>query len=137
METVLLIRTYHTDFVTIGQLFFRNKDKKIDQVATLELPWKENQPNISCIPVGRYKVKKTYSPHFKKNRWEVQDVNGRSGIRIHIANYVSELKGCIAPGLVAKDINFDGIIDVKDSKDAYNKLEANLPDEFYITIVEL
>ena len=136
MEVVIL-RTYNTDFVTIGQLFFRNKQKLIDKVVTLELPWKDNKPNVSCIPVGKYKVKKTYSPHFGKDMWEVLNVQDRSGIRIHIANYVSELKGCIAPGLDAKDINLDGIIDVEDSTQAYSKLQENLPDEFDLTIMQL
>jgi hypothetical protein len=65
--------------------------------ATIELPWKNNQSRISCIPEGKYQVIKRYSPHF---RWHLQlrDVPGRQLILIHPGNdAITELKGCIAP----------------------------------------
>lgn len=31
--------------------------------------------------------------------WVVQDVPGRSEIKIHVANRAKQLRGCIAPGL--------------------------------------
>ena len=64
---------------------------------TIELPWKNNQSRISCIPEGKYKLIKRYSPHFK---WHLQvmDVPGRELILIHPANdALRELQGCIAP----------------------------------------
>jgi hypothetical protein len=64
---------------------------------TIELPWKENERRTSCIPEGRYELKKRYSPKFK---WHllVKDVPGRSVILMHPANdAMKELKGCIAP----------------------------------------
>lgn len=64
---------------------------------TIELPWKDNERKTSCIPEGRYELKKRYSPKFK---WHllVQGVPGRSVILIHPANdALKELKGCIAP----------------------------------------
>jgi len=64
---------------------------------TIELPWKDNHKSSSCIPEGRYELKKRYSPKFQ---WHlhVQDVPGRSVILIHPANNaMKELKGCIAP----------------------------------------
>lgn len=65
--------------------------------STIELPWKNNQSRISCIPEGKYKLIKRYSPHFNRHL-EVMDVPGRQLILIHPANDAStELKGCIAP----------------------------------------
>lgn len=64
---------------------------------TIELPWKENEPQVSCIPEGRYELVKRYSPKFK---WHiiVKDVPNRALILIHPANdALKELKGCIAP----------------------------------------
>lgn len=64
---------------------------------TIELPWKDNAPKISCIPEGEYFITKRYS---KKYRWhlEVMQVANRSFILFHPANYaVKQLKGCIAP----------------------------------------
>ena len=64
---------------------------------TIELPWKENETKVSCIPEGEYVIRKRYS---RKYKWhlEVMDVPSRKGILLHPANNAqSELKGCIAP----------------------------------------
>ena len=64
---------------------------------TIELPWKENKNQVSCIPEGRYELVKRYSAKFK---WHllVKDVPDRVLILIHPANdALKELKGCIAP----------------------------------------
>ena len=64
---------------------------------TIELPWKDNHKSSSCVPEGRYELKKRYSPKFQ---WHliVTKVPGRSVILIHPANdALKELKGCIAP----------------------------------------
>ena len=64
---------------------------------TIELPWKENRKQVSCIPEGEYEVTKRFSEKFK---WHLQILNvpGRDLILIHPANNaLKELKGCIAP----------------------------------------
>jgi len=64
---------------------------------TIELPWKQNERAVSCIPEGKYFIRKRYSAKFK---WhiEVVDVKNRSLILFHPANNaLQELKGCIAP----------------------------------------
>lgn len=87
-----LIRTYYSTG-TNGILL-------LDGVAicsTIELPWKNNQSQISCIPEGQYKLIKRYSPHFQWHL-QVRDVPGRDLVLIHPANNaLIELKGCIAP----------------------------------------
>lgn len=64
---------------------------------TIELPMKDNQEQVSCIPEGRYELKQRYT---RSRGWHLQ-VNGvpqRSGILIHPANdALTELEGCIAP----------------------------------------
>ena len=63
----------------------------------IELPWKDNLPGVSCIPEGRYELRRRYSPRFKKHLM-VCGVEGRALILIHRANdALKELKGCIAP----------------------------------------
>ena len=65
--------------------------------ATIELPWKQNQRRISCIPEGRYLLKRRYSRRFK---WHIEVVGakGRDLILMHPANNAMlELQGCIAP----------------------------------------
>ena len=64
---------------------------------TIELPWKNNQSQVSCIPEGVYELKKRYSPRFKEHLI-LSGVVRRKYILIHPANdALQELKGCIAP----------------------------------------
>jgi len=84
-----LIRTYDPDG-TNGEL-------KLVVCNTIELPWLQNQRSISCIPEGRYELKKRFT---KKHNHHllVLNVKGRDRILIHPANDAKkELKGCIAP----------------------------------------
>jgi hypothetical protein len=63
----------------------------------IELPWKNNEATVSCIPEGKYFIRKRYSNKFKWHL-EVMDVESRKFILIHPANNaLLELKGCIAP----------------------------------------
>lgn len=87
-----LVRTYGATGVN-GILYLNEQQL----CYTIELPWKNNQPQISCIPEGSYWISKRYSPRFE---WHlhVQDVPERSMILIHPANHaMKELRGCIAP----------------------------------------
>ena len=71
--------------------------------CTVELPWKDNQHAISCIPAGAYALKRAMH-HQKYEVFEVCDVPNRDAIHIHIANLPSELLGCIAPGTDFGDV---------------------------------
>ncbi|ALM22017.1 hypothetical protein AAT17_12640 [Nonlabens sp. MIC269] len=83
----------------------------------IELPWRENKRNISCIPEGRYEVVSRFSPRFK-NHLHVLDVPGRRLILIHPANdALVDLEGCLAP--VSQ---LSGISKGWNSKAALNKL---------------
>lgn len=72
---------------------------------TLELPWRDNRPGHSCIPVGDYVCRPRVSPRFGKT-YHVTGVAGRSYILIHAANLAGDvtkgkkthLEGCIALG---------------------------------------
>lgn len=64
---------------------------------TIELPWKNNETRVSCIPEGEYFIRKRYSTKF---HWhlEILDVQNRRLILFHPANNaLQELHGCIAP----------------------------------------
>ena len=63
----------------------------------IERPWLENRRNVSCIPEGKYPLKRRYS---KRYGWHylVDEVKNRSLILIHPANNaLQELQGCLAP----------------------------------------
>ena len=64
---------------------------------SIELPWKNNLADISCVPEGRYALKKIYTEKFG---WHLhlENVKGRGLIMIHPANNaLRDLEGCIAP----------------------------------------
>ena len=90
---VLALKRNYFPEGTNGQLECRGKII----CNTIELPWKENERRLSCIPEGKYILKKRYS---KKFNWHIEVVNvpKRSGILFHPANHaLKELHGCIAP----------------------------------------
>jgi hypothetical protein len=68
-----------------------------------------------AIPAGLYSVEFTYSPAFNRIM-PLIDVPGRTGIRIHWANFPSQLLGCIAVGT-----NVDGD-SIDESLLPFNKL---------------
>ena len=70
-------------------------------LATVEDPWKDNAPHVSCIPAGTYPLQFAWSA--KRNRLVpfVLDVPFRSLIEIHSGNTAADVQGCIALGLRA------------------------------------
>lgn len=88
------------------------------KIYTQELPWKNNQSKVSCIPEGNYRC----LPHITTNNkgvsrhtWQLQNVPNRDGINFDIANFAcdcvfekvqhnAEILGCIAIGF-GRDLN--------------------------------
>lgn len=91
--------------------------------ATLERPDLNNKPNVSSIPKGEYICKYTFSPKFMKYTYEIKNVPGRSGIRIHSGNYFFDIQGCILLGTGYSDLNKDGTKDIINSKLTIKKFE--------------
>lgn len=102
MKRATLTRGQSTDAGTFGTL-------QLDGQAlhTVELPWRDNKPQASCIPPGTYRCAIVQSPKFGRV-YGVRDVPGRSHILIHAGNYGgdkamgfrSDLLGCIAPAML-------------------------------------
>ena len=85
--------------------------------ATIERPWiaastPGGTPNESCVPDGVYRLaphvrpdgSRSYalvSPHLGVYQYEddVPPSGGRFQILIHIGNWITDLSGCIAPGV--------------------------------------
>lgn len=89
---IMIIRQYHPLGVN-GTLFLG--DKRI--CYTIELPWQGNRRRISCIPEGRYRIRKRFTTRFGWHCW-VDNVPGRDAILIHsFNNALKESKGCIGP----------------------------------------
>ena len=105
------------------------------QFATLELPWLNNQPFVSCISPGTYKAVKTYSNTFG---WciHILYAQNRYGILIHAGNFYTNTKGCILVGNHFSYINADNQIDISNSKESLKILTTFFIPEiiFNITI---
>ena len=67
--------------------------------VTLEDRWFDNEKQLSCIPAGKYKIKRHDSPKFGKV-YLVCDVPNRSHILIHAGNTKEDTHGCILLGLM-------------------------------------
>jgi hypothetical protein len=64
----------------------------------LELPWKDNANNISCIPVGSYQG--TIRTDGNKGwRIELVSVPDRTNVQLHVGNYTTDILGCILLGM--------------------------------------
>jgi hypothetical protein len=95
---LLIIRDTFSEKSTIGELFL-NGERMCD---TLELPWKDNQRNISCIPEGVYKVRLRLARESATRDYLhllVQDVPNRDWILFHRGNSAKDTSGCILVGL--------------------------------------
>lgn len=99
MKRAVLTREASSDAGTFGRLELGSQ-----QLRTVELPWRDNQPRKSSIPIGVYRCELVNSPKFGRV-YGVLEVPGRSNILIHAANFggdvelgfQSDLLGCIAP----------------------------------------
>jgi hypothetical protein len=60
-----------------------------------------NYGGVLKIPAGTYTCQRRMSPHFGYEVFELQGVPGHNFIEIHIANWQTQLDGCIALGLTA------------------------------------
>jgi hypothetical protein len=74
----------------------------------------------SAIPYGIYRVRKTQSPKYGRPMWELQNVPGFQGIRIHSGNTEADTEGCL---LFGKKVSGDGK-SVTDSKACIHEFES-------------
>ena len=84
---------------------------------TLELPDRNNEVNVSCIPAQIYDCYYTSISSFPDGAIVIQNVAGRTDIRIHVGNAAEDIKGCIAVG-----DTMNSNISVTNSRVAFNRL---------------
>lgn len=135
MGTVVkLLRINHGPRQTLGNLLIYDNVYDLFKCKTLELPWKNNEPRISCIPVGKYNVIRHKSPKFGDCFW-IKNVLLRSEILIHRGNFYTDILGCVLVGQAFTDIDGDGLLDVTYSQKTVNHLLSILPGMFDIEIL--
>tara|TARA_R110000764_G_C10786014_1_gene356887 strand:- start:140 stop:544 length:405 start_codon:yes stop_codon:yes gene_type:complete len=134
MKRAVLIRLNENKKQTLGRLFVFDGLDVDFECCTLELPYKANTRNVSCIPTGEYIVLPRTSKKFG-DHYEVKDVQLRKFILIHPANYYTELRGCIAIGHDFYDINGDGEHDLTYSRRTIKRLLAVAPEGLELIII--
>lgn len=93
LPVITITRDLMTSEATLGRLRVNGFE-----CVTLELPWRDNAEDVSCIPPGTYKARITYSNKFKRALPELLDVPGRSKVRIHAGNTTRDTQGCVLVG---------------------------------------
>lgn len=114
MSTQLVLERYcYSETETEGHLWLNDSE----YVYTLERPWIDDVPGgmpfESCVPDGEYSLRHHVRPngdrvfalwnpdlHVYYTKQERGDNEGRYLILLHSANWIEQIVGCIAPGLV-------------------------------------
>jgi hypothetical protein len=98
---LLIIRDTFSDESTIGELFVDGERF----CNTLELPYRDNKRNISCIPTGSYEVRMRYPRESATRDYLhllIKDVKDRSFILFHRGNLAKDSRGCVLVGMTSK-----------------------------------
>lgn len=139
MREFSLARVTQNDFATYGEL---HDDTGATISVTLELPWHNNQHNISCILAGRYVCRRRYSVEHGRVLFWIDDVPGRGCVELHIGCLPSDSKGCILLGTAFGFVEYpdgrkgDGVTGSHAAFDRFmNLLEG--ADEFALTITDV
>lgn len=111
-----LVRKVKTGKSTIGELSIDGKFF----YYTLELPWRDNKEDISCIPLGIFTVELRWSPRFERKVPWILNVPERKDAEIHIGNFPSNTHGCVLVGL-RKGVDY-----IEDSTKAFVSLMVQL-----------
>lgn len=99
MITLRLLRIQFYDDRTLGVLVTPE-----NIFCSLELAWKDNVRNISCIPEGKYQCVRHWSRKFPYDHLMLMDVPDRSGILLHAGNGPESTSGCV---LIARGFTSD------------------------------
>ena len=130
---LILKRTRFLEDRILGNISVRDEEGVKWTFQTLELPDRDNQKEVSCIPAGSYDVVKRWSKKYK-NHFMLLDVPDREGILIHVGNYPRDTRGCILVGTDVRDIDNDNRPEVVNSKTAMERLNILLKNEQDIKI---
>jgi len=153
MKQLLLTRDVSTSLCTLGWLSFESR-----KWASIERPWivcpnngKGGLKSKSCVRIGDYrlfahdteafpKVWALVNPaldvyHFPADVPKYKQGVARTAVLIHVANWVHELRGCIAIGRTRFKDGADSWM-VRESRDAINQLRSVIANESFTLKIE-
>lgn len=95
MKQMILRRIAENEDGVFGVLIDVKDNQNIPFAVTVEPNWRDNQKNISCIPIGSYICKRRL--YNRRGYWtfEITDVPNRSNVLIHIGNDEDDTEGCV------------------------------------------
>lgn len=133
-KPIITISVKDYDECSFGELKLGDlSDKSRETYYVLGLPFKDNQRSISRIPDGIYDArKKAATEHIPYEHILIEGTGERTGILIHIANWVDELEGCFAIGIGFMTLSRSYL--VCESKRALEEVLRQLPDSFRIRL---
>lgn len=88
---IIITRKQSTPSGTPGDLSVTNLTGETFTCATLELPWQNNTPGISCITDDSYSASIWHSDHLDCNVLRLQDKHGRHDCLIHCGNFAGDV----------------------------------------------
>ena len=92
------------------------------QYPSLERPWLNNKPSVSCISAGHHKFKR--DTHGRFQWFRVLDVEGRTHIEMHLGKEPWHSEGCILLPLECllamknfffSDLNLTYVLEIRDA----------------------
>ena len=125
---LIITRFAYTPMGTFGDMTMPDGVK----LYTVERPWLNNAPSISCIPEGEYDC---VPQKFFRGGYDAVEITGvpsRALILFHVANKFTELEGCVAPNssLGCSDGVWCGV----GSKQAFDRFMAHYNRKFRLKI---
>jgi hypothetical protein len=113
MKQPVLERFAHTPMGVFGELTLGDF-----KCYTVERPWLDNKPRESCIPEGVYSLELGMYNNGGYPAYEIMNVPDRSLIKMHVANNMNDVVGCV--GFGSKLGFYEGLWSVLDSRGAMN-----------------
>ena len=128
-----LIRLHCDDYATLGVILTPD----YPAAYTMELPWRNNQAGISCLPTGCYQCVRVNHHIFGVTFQILENIPHRDGFYFHRGNKPTDSKGCILIGRYFRDEN--NAVELRESRNGFNDFMIALDgvDNFMLEIEEL
>ncbi len=101
MKKIIIPRIWEDKHSTYGAICYKRPF-----AVTIEPLWRDNKPDISCIPPGKYYCRRRYYNAGKYPTFQIMDVRGRDLVLFHKGNKTgrparkikSDTQGCVVIG---------------------------------------
>ena len=128
---MILKRIAFTEFGVFGVLLHNG----IPFTLTVERPWLDNAPDVSCVPAGLYSCVRHSSQKYK-DTFRLKDVPNRTGILLHPGNHMDHSAGCIIigekfdpykdePGIQSSSEGFQEFMKILENRQTFELLILN------------